>query len=81
MASGGLEGHAWDNVRWSADGRRLLFSAHEKGHADRLFVQRGAEEHLQILNKLCFFPCTEYTALKKAVDYYKQTGRVDPSAK
>jgi eukaryotic-like serine/threonine-protein kinase len=39
LESGGLEGHAWDNVRWSADGRRLLFSAHEKGHADRLFVQ------------------------------------------
>jgi tetratricopeptide (TPR) repeat protein len=40
-----------------------------------------AEEHLKVLDKLCFFPCSEYTALKKAVAYYKQNGRVDPSAK
>jgi hypothetical protein len=26
-------------------------------------------------------PCTEYTALKKQVAYYKQNGRVDPAAK
>ena len=40
-----------------------------------------AEEHLKILDKLCFLPCTEYTALKTAVAYYKQSGRVDPNAK
>jgi len=40
-----------------------------------------AEEHLKILDKLCFLPCTEYSALKKAVAYYKQNGRVDPAAK
>jgi hypothetical protein len=30
-----------------------------------------AEEHLKILDKLCFFPCSEYTQLKKAVAEYK----------
>jgi tetratricopeptide (TPR) repeat protein len=30
-----------------------------------------AEEHLGRLNKLCFFPCSEYTELKKAVERYK----------
>jgi len=40
-----------------------------------------AEEHLKILDKLCFWSCTEYTQLKKAGAYYKQTGKVDPSAK
>ena len=40
-----------------------------------------AEEHLKILDKLCFLPCTEYAALKKAVAYYKQNGRVDPAGK
>jgi tetratricopeptide (TPR) repeat protein len=30
-----------------------------------------AEEHLARLNKLCFFPCSEYTELKKAVEGYK----------
>jgi len=30
-----------------------------------------AEEHLSRLNKLCFFPCSEYTELKKAVETYK----------
>ena len=38
-------------------------------------------EHLKILDKLCFLPCTEYTALKKAVAYYKQNGAVDPAGK
>jgi tetratricopeptide (TPR) repeat protein len=32
-----------------------------------------AEEHLARLNKLCFFPCSEYTELKKAVERYKST--------
>ena len=40
-----------------------------------------AEEHLKVLDKLCFLPCAEYTALKKAVAYYKQNGRVDPNGK
>ena len=30
-----------------------------------------AEEHLARLDKLCFFPCEEYTELKKAVAEYK----------
>ena len=40
-----------------------------------------AEEHLKILDQLCFLPCDEYTALKKAVAYYKKNGRVDPAGK
>lgn len=31
-----------------------------------------AEEHLAILDKLCFFPCEEYKDLKAAVAKYKQ---------
>jgi len=31
-----------------------------------------AEEHLARLNKLCFFPCAEYSDLKAAVAKYKQ---------
>jgi Flp pilus assembly protein TadD len=30
-----------------------------------------AEEHLKILDKLCWLPCTEYTMLKQAVAEYK----------
>ncbi len=30
-----------------------------------------AEEHLARLDKLCFFPCEEYSDLKKAVEDYK----------
>ena len=30
-----------------------------------------AEEHLAILDKLCFFPCSEYSDLKAAVAAYK----------
>jgi tetratricopeptide (TPR) repeat protein len=30
-----------------------------------------AEEHLARLDKLCFFPCEEYTDLKKAITAYK----------
>jgi eukaryotic-like serine/threonine-protein kinase len=39
LENGGIEEHEDDNVRWSADGRRLLFGGHEKGHSRRLFVQ------------------------------------------
>ncbi len=38
-----------------------------------------AKEHLAILDKLCFFPCEEYSDLKKAVrDYESSAGRVTP---
>jgi len=40
-----------------------------------------AEEHLKVLDKLCFLPCDEYTQLKKSVAYYRQNGKVDPNAK
>ena len=30
-----------------------------------------AEEHLAVLDKLCFFPCEEYTDLKDAIGDYK----------
>ena len=34
-----------------------------------------AEEHLAALDKLCFFPCEEYTELKeKVAEYKKKTG-------
>jgi len=32
-----------------------------------------AEEHLARLDKLCFFPCEEYTDLQQAIAAYKQT--------
>ena len=31
-----------------------------------------AEEHLAKLDKLCFFPCSEYRELKEAIQAYKQ---------
>ncbi|HUK99290.1 MAG TPA: tetratricopeptide repeat protein [Nitrospirota bacterium] len=31
-----------------------------------------AEEHLATLDKLCFFPCEEYSSLKTAIAAYKQ---------
>ena len=41
-----------------------------------------AKEHLAILNKLCFFPCEEYSDLKKAVQAYEASGgRVKPTSK
>ncbi len=39
LERGGIEAYDRLSVRWSQDGRRLLFGAHEKGRADRLFVQ------------------------------------------
>jgi hypothetical protein len=30
-----------------------------------------AQEHLARVDDLCFFPCEEYTELKKAVEEYK----------
>jgi Flp pilus assembly protein TadD len=32
-----------------------------------------AEEHLKALDRLCFFPCEQYTDLKEAVAQYKTT--------
>jgi Flp pilus assembly protein TadD len=31
-----------------------------------------AEEHLALLDKLCFLPCEEYTDLKQAIEEYKR---------
>jgi hypothetical protein len=31
-----------------------------------------AKEHLGALDKLCFFPCAEYTDLKKAIAEYEK---------
>jgi tetratricopeptide (TPR) repeat protein len=33
-----------------------------------------AKQHLARLNKLCFFPCSEYSDLKKAVQAYETNG-------
>jgi tetratricopeptide (TPR) repeat protein len=33
-----------------------------------------AKEHLAVLDKLCFFPCGEYTDLKKAIQAYETSG-------
>ena len=41
-----------------------------------------AKEHLAVLDKLCFFPCEEYSDLKKAVqDYERSGGTVRPASK
>lgn len=34
-----------------------------------------AREHLQVLDRLCFFPCAEYSDLKKAIAEYEQRAR------
>src|SRR5688572_21288618 len=34
-----------------------------------------AKEHLGTLDKLCFFPCTEYTDLKKAISQFEAKPR------
>src|SRR5262249_32137287 len=40
-----------------------------------------AKQHLAILDKLCFFPCEEYSDLKNAVhDYESSSGRVKPAS-
>ena len=40
-----------------------------------------AKEHLARLDKLCFFPCSEYRDLKKAVNSYeKSQGQTKPTA-
>ena len=40
-----------------------------------------AKEHLATLDKLCFFPCSEYSDLKKAIqEYEKKAGANTPSA-
>jgi tetratricopeptide (TPR) repeat protein len=41
-----------------------------------------AKEHLAKLNSLCFFPCSEYTDLKKAVqDYEANAGKARPAGR
>jgi Flp pilus assembly protein TadD len=40
-----------------------------------------AEEHLKILDKLCFLPCTEYTMLKKAVAEYREKNGSNTAAR
>jgi len=40
-----------------------------------------AKEHLARLNSLCFFPCSEYRDLKKAIEAYEKSGgKVKPTA-
>jgi tetratricopeptide (TPR) repeat protein len=40
-----------------------------------------AKVHLRTLDKLCFFPCSEYSDLKKAVEVYEKTGgKTKPTA-
>jgi tetratricopeptide (TPR) repeat protein len=40
---------------------------------------KRAKEHLSRLDKLCFFPCSEYRDLKRAVEAYESSGgRVKP---
>ena len=40
-----------------------------------------AKEHLARLDKLCFFPCSQYKDLKKAVEAYESSGgRIKPIA-
>jgi tetratricopeptide (TPR) repeat protein len=41
-----------------------------------------AKEHLARLDKLCFFPCSQYRDLKKAVEAYESSGgRVKPATR
>ncbi len=41
-----------------------------------------ARAHLAALDKLCFFPCSEYTDLKKAVEVYESSaGQIKPTSK
>jgi len=40
-----------------------------------------AKEHLARLDKLCFFPCSQYRDLKKAVEAYESSGgKIKPTA-
>jgi Flp pilus assembly protein TadD len=40
---------------------------------------KKAEEHLSALDKLCFFPCSEYTELKEKVAEYKKKHQANAS--
>ena len=41
----------------------------------------NAKKHLATLNSLCFFPCAQYTDLKKAIQEYERNGgKTKPSA-
>ena len=52
--------------------------AHE--YLGEAYLQMGdlprAEQELQVLNKLCFFPCEEYSDLKAKIGDYKKTKQV-----
>ena len=57
--------------------------AHE--YMGEAYLQLGnlakAKEHLAALDKLCFFPCEQYTDLKKAIAAYEKSGgTVKPQA-
>jgi dipeptidyl aminopeptidase/acylaminoacyl peptidase len=39
LQAGNIEDYDRLNVRWSGDGRTLLFGAHERAHGDRLYLQ------------------------------------------
>jgi tetratricopeptide (TPR) repeat protein len=50
--------------------------AHE--YMGEAYLQLGdlpkAKEHLAALDKLCFFPCEQYSDLKKAIEAYEKSG-------
>src|SRR5262249_11746852 len=50
--------------------------AHE--YVGEAYLQLGdlpkAKQHLAVLDKLCFFPCEQYTDLKKAIEAYEKSG-------
>jgi tetratricopeptide (TPR) repeat protein len=50
--------------------------AHEYIGEAYLMVKQPAkaEEHLKILDRLCFLPCEEYTDLRKAIAAYRKSG-------
>lgn len=39
----------------------------------------GAEQQLAVLDKACFFPCSEYKELKKMIEAYKEGSEVEKS--
>jgi tetratricopeptide (TPR) repeat protein len=57
-------------------------AAHE--YLGEAYLQVGnvekAKEHLAVLDKLCFLPCSEYSQLKKAVAEHESGGTARPAA-
>jgi len=40
-----------------------------------------AKEHLAALDRLCFFPCSQYRDLKRAIEAYEKSGgKIKPTA-